>query len=87
MKDDAFFLLNYEIQSKNDEQIEKIGWMGNMKTVIGCNKWFSFIKRVVGRNIKVLSKIELDNVRFEYGEILNSSETLNGDEIDDVLNQ
>ena len=58
-----------------------------MKTVIGCNKWFSFIKRVVGRNIKVLSKIELDNVRFEYGEIVNSSETLNGDEIDDVWNQ
>ena len=45
------------------------------------------IKRVVGRNITVLSKIEFDNVRFEYGEILNSSEILNGDEIDDLWNQ
>ena len=42
------------------------------------------IKRVVGRNITVLSKTELDNVRLKYGKIVNSSETLNGDEIDDV---
>ena len=41
------------------------------------------IKRFVGRNITVLSKTELDHVRFKYGEIVNSSETLNGDEIDD----
>ena len=45
------------------------------------------IKRVVGRNITVLSKTELDNVRLKYGKIVNSSETLNGDEIDDVWNQ
>ena len=45
------------------------------------------IKIVVGRNITVLIKIELDNVRFESGEIVNSSKTLNGDEIDDVWNQ
>ena len=58
-----------------------------MKTVIDCNKWYSLNKRVVGRNITALSKTELDNVRFEYGEIVNSSEISNDDEIDDVWNQ
>ena len=57
------------------------------KTFIECNKWRSLIKRVVGRNVKVLSKTELDNVRLEYGEIVNSSEISTGDEINDVWNQ
>ena len=45
------------------------------------------VKRVVDRNITVLSKTELDNVRFKYGEIVSSSEISNGEEIDNVLNQ
>ena len=57
------------------------------KTVSQCNKWSSLIKRIVGRNITVLSKSELDHVRFEYGKIVNSSDISNGDEIDDVWNK
>ena len=60
---------------------------GRYKNVIECKKWCSLIRRVVGRNITELSKTELDHVRFEYGEIINSSDIWNGDEIDDVLNQ
>ena len=45
------------------------------------------IKRLVGRNITVLLKSELDHDRFEYGKIVNSSDILNGDEIDDVWNK
>ena len=58
------------------------------KNVIECKKWRSFIKICIGRNITVLSKTELDVIRFEYGEIVNSSEISNGIyEIDDVWNQ
>ena len=88
MKDDALFLLNDEIQSNNDEQIEKNKADGEYeKTVLECNTWSSFIKSLVGRNITVPSKSELDNVQFEYGEIVNYSEISNGDEIDDVWNK
>ena len=46
------------------------------------------IKKVVDGNIKVHSKTKLDVVRFEYGQIVNSSEILNSiDEIDNVFNQ
>ena len=45
------------------------------------------VKIFVGRNIKVLSKTELYNVRLEYGEILNYSWISNRDEIYDVWNQ
>ena len=46
------------------------------------------IKIVVVINITVLSKTELDVARFEYCEIVNSSEILNGiDAIDYVWNQ
>ena len=58
------------------------------KTVIEFNKWRSLIEKVVGVNITVLSKTELDVVRFEYSEIEDSSGISNGiDEIDDVRNQ
>ena len=57
------------------------------KTVVECNKWRSLIKRLVGKNIKILSKKELYHVQFKYGEIVNSSEISNGDEIDDLCNQ
>ena len=36
---------------------------------------------------KVLSKTNLDTVRLEYGEIVNSYEISNHDEIDDVWDQ
>ena len=46
------------------------------------------IEKVVGSNISILSKKELDVVQLEYGEILNSSEISNGiDEIYDVWNK
>ena len=45
------------------------------------------IKILVGRDIELFSKTELDNFWFEYGEIVNSSEISNCDEIDDVWNQ
>ena len=57
------------------------------KTVLKCYKWLSLVKIIVGRNIKFLSKRELDNVRLEYGEIVNSSEISNRDEIGDVWNK
>ena len=58
------------------------------KTVIECKKWRSLIEKVVGSNISILSKKELDVVQLEYGEILNSSEISNGiDEIYDVWNK
>ena len=61
---------------------------GKYKTnVIECDKWSSFIKLLVGRNITVLSKTELDHVRFEYGDNVIFSEISNGDEIYDVWNQ
>ena len=47
-----------------------------------------WLKKVVDRNIAVISKIELDVIRFKYGEIVNSSDISNGiNEIDDVWNQ
>ena len=45
------------------------------------------VKIIVDRNIEVLSKTKLDNVRLEYGEIVNSSEISNRYEIDNVWNQ
>ena len=55
LKYDTLFLLNYEIQSKNDELIEKNKVDGKYeKSVIQCDKGCSLIKRVVGRNITVL---------------------------------
>ena len=45
------------------------------------------MKRLVGRNITFLSKTDLDNVWFEYVEIVNSSGISNCDEIDDALKQ
>ena len=46
------------------------------------------IKIVAGWNIIVLPKTELDVVRFEYGEIVDSYEISNGiDKTDDVWNQ
>ena len=45
------------------------------------------IKILVGRNIKVLSKTELNHVQLKYEEIVNSSEISNSDEIYDVWNQ
>ena len=87
MEDDALSLLNDNIHSNNDKHIEKKVDGEYEKTVIECNKWCSLNKRVVGRNITALSKTELDNVRFEYGEIVNSSEISNDDEIDDVWNK
>ena len=57
------------------------------KIVPECNIWRSLVKIIVGRNIKVLSKTELDNVRLEYDEISNSSEISNRDEIYNVWNQ
>ena len=46
------------------------------------------IKINVCSNITFFSKTELDNVPFEYGEIINSSEISNGIyDIDDVWNQ
>ena len=51
------FLLNDEMQSKNDEQIEKnIVDRKYEKTVIGNNKWGNLVKIIVGRNITVPSK-------------------------------
>ena len=47
----------------------------------------TFIKSVVGINITVLSKIEYDHVRIEYGDIINAYKISNGDDaIDDVWN-
>ena len=57
------------------------------KTAIECNKWSVLIKRLVGRKITVISKSDLYHVRFEYGEIVNSSEISNDDEINYVWNQ
>ena len=58
------------------------------KPVSKCNKWCSLIKLVVGRNITLPSKKELDNVQSEYGDILNVSEISNGiDEIYDVWDE
>ena len=55
LKDDALFLLNDEIQSKNYEHIENIKVDGKYeKTIIECKKWRSLIKIVVGSNIIVL---------------------------------
>ena len=53
-----------------------------------CKKQKSLIEAVVGKNITVLSRKELDNGRTEYGEIVNASETLNGKyEVDGVWNE
>ena len=58
-----------------------------LKTVIECKKWRSFIKTVIGKNITVLSKIELNVVLFEYGGIVYYYEISNGIyDIDDVWN-
>ena len=46
-----------------------------------------FGKILVGRNIIVLSKTELDNIQLEYDKIVNSSETSNRDDKYDVWNQ
>ena len=62
--------------------------MGNTKKCLEYKKWRSLIKRVVGRNITVLSKPKLYDVGLYYGEIVNFSEISNGiDEIYDVCNQ
>ena len=58
-----------------------------IRSVLECNKWRSLIKILVGRNIKVLSKTELNHVQLKYEEIVNSSEISNSDEIYDVWNQ
>ena len=43
---------------------------------------------MVGRNITILSKIEYNHVRIEYGEIINASEISNCDDaIDEVWNE
>ena len=55
--------MNDEIQSKNDEQNEKNRVDSKYeKTLLEWNKWRSLVKIIFGRNIKILSKIELDNV-------------------------
>ena len=36
-----------------------------------CKKLRSLIEDVVRRNITILSKLEYDNIRIEYGEIIN----------------
>ena len=41
------------------------------KNVSECKKLRSLIKAVVGRKITILSKLEYDNIRIEYGEIIS----------------
>ena len=53
-----------------------------------CKKLCTLIKTVAGRNIKSPLKIEYYHVRTEYGEIINATETSNGDDaIADVWNE
>ena len=60
----------------------------NEKYVSEFKKLRTFIKSVVGRKITVLSKIEYDQVRTEYGEIINACEISNSaGVIDDVWNE
>ena len=81
-------LLDDEIQSKNDEQNEKNKLDSKYeRTVPECNKYCSLFQIIVGRNIKVISKTELDSVELEYDKIVNSSEISNCDEIDGVWKQ
>ena len=57
------------------------------KSVSECKKWRSLIKKVVGRNITVISNV-LDSVRSDYGEIINASEiSISIDKIYDVWNE
>ena len=43
------------------------------QAVSECKKFRTFVKIVIGSNIKVLSEIEYDHVRTDYGEIMNAS--------------
>ena len=53
-------------KKKND--VEKRNYE---KTVSECKKLRSLIKELVWRNITILSQQEYDNVRIEYGEIVD----------------
>ena len=46
-----------------------------------------WLKHLLVGTLNFFSKIELDNVLLEYGEIVNYSEISNFDEIYDVWNQ
>ena len=70
-----------------DKNVEKIEKREYEQAVSECKKLFTFIQRMVGRNITVFKKI-YDHVRTEYGEIINASKISNGDDaIADVLNK
>ena len=53
-----------------------------------CKRLITFIKIVLGKNIKVLSEKEYDHVHTEYGEIINAFKLSNGDDsIADIWNE
>ena len=88
LKDDALFLLNDDIQSKNDEHIEKNKVDGKYEKLSSNVRNGAFLlKELLVGTLQSFQKTELDHFRFEYGVILNSSEISNGDEIDDIWNQ
>ena len=71
-----------------DENFDKIDKIKYEQAVSECQKFFTFIKIVVWRNIKVLTKTEYNHVRTEYGEFINAYEISNGDDsIADVQNE
>ena len=74
MKDDSVFLLNDVKIHFHDKPMEK--YMEKRKCEQAfreCKKWRILIKTFFGRNINLLSKKELDTVKSEYIEIVNSS--------------
>ena len=74
--------------NKEDEIVEIVGKRKYEQAVSECNKLQTFIEKVDGRKIKVISEKEYDCVRAEYGRNINDSVFSNGDdEIADVWNE
>ena len=69
------FLLNEVESTLHDKPIEEYTDKQKYEKAFSeCKKWRSLIKAVWGKNIIVISKRELDTVRYEYRKIVNASE-------------
>ena len=74
--------------TKKDEIVEIVYKWKYKKSVSECNILQTFIKTMVGRNIKVFPEQEYDNVQAEYGKNINASEISNvHDELANVWNE
>ena len=74
-------MLGEIFQQQKNKKKNKVEKHDYEKPVSECKKLHSIIKSVVERNINTLSQKEQDNVRIEYGEIINESVITKGDDV------